>query len=313
MYLPFPETYKELDKASIPFRTDVNLSKNCSFRIGGLSPLFVEPENQNQIFDSLSIFSRLDIPFKILGGGTNLLISDHPDNFAVIRLAGEFKEFASISDNQFSIGAGALTTPTFRKLSLLGFTGAEFLSTIPGSVGGAVIQNAGCYGGEFFDLINFVECIENGKIKRLSKKNIQFGYRTTQFLQNKDALVLKIELSLKHGKIDEIGESLKEKRDKRNSSQPSNKKSAGSVFKNPSTARENPGSLKSWELIDKAGLRGIAKGDAIISPEHCNFITNQGNAKAADVHYLIRLVQETVFKKFGILLEREIEYFGDIP
>ena len=176
-----------------------------------------------------------------------------------------------------------------------------------------MIQNAGCYGGEFSNLIDSVEFIQNGKIERLQKNKIRFGYRTSQFLENKNSIILNIELSLKNGKLGDIEESLNEKREKRNLSQPKNKKSAGSVFKNPTNLFENGKIVKSWELIDRAGFRGISKGDALISPEHCNFITNEGKANASDVDYLIRLIQDSVFKKFGVILEKEIEYFGDIP
>lgn len=307
------EIQEDLKEKSISFKTNVNLSLYSSFKIGGISPLLIEPENTEQIFDIFHILQKRETAYKILGGGTNLLISDHPDNFVVLKLAGEFKEFTLISDNQFSIGGGALTTPTFRKISQSGFTGGEFLSTIPGSVGGAVIQNAGCYGGEIFQLIDSVECIQNGRLVHLNKKDIQYSYRNSEFKENKNSIVLNIKISLKEGNISEIEESLKEKRDKRNSSQPSNKKSAGSVFKNPPKTKNNLRPLKSWELIDRVGLRGFVKGGAIISKEHCNFITNEGNARASDVDYLISLVQDSVYNKFGILLEKEIEYFGEVP
>ncbi len=301
---------KTLKKNHVCFRENVNLSTLCSFKIGGISPLVVEPENIQSLQQTLEIFFKLEIPFKVLGGGTNLLISDFPNDFVTLRLSGEFKEFEMLSEGYFRIGAAALTTPTFRKISLLGYTGTEFLSTIPGWVGGAVIQNAGCYGGEIFNFIEKVEFLKEGKIFIESKKNIEFGYRSTQFLKNKNSYITFIEMKIPKGNLEEIEFSLKEKRDKRNASQPQNKKSAGSVFKNPPFRDEDGNPLKSWFLIDQVGLRGKIYGGAQISPEHCNFIVNLGNAKAKDVYYLICLIQEKVYEKFGIELEKEIEFFG---
>lgn len=300
-------------KAHISFEENVRLASLCSFKIGGISPLMVEPENVEALQTTLYLFQKFDIPFKVLGGGTNLLISDYPNDFVTLRLSGEFKEFQMLSeDGYFRIGSAALTTPTFRKISLLGYTGTEFLSTIPGWVGGAVIQNAGCYGGEIFDFIQKVEFIKEDKVFTLPREEIEFGYRSTQFLKNKDSYITFIEMKIPKGNLEEIEASLKEKRERRNSSQPQNKKSAGSVFKNPPLKDENGNPIKSWFLIDQVGLRGKVYGGAQISPEHCNFIVNLGNAKASDVYYLICLIQEKVFDKFGIQLEREIEFFGKI-
>lgn len=302
-----------LKQENIPCFEDVSLSSYCSFRIGGISPLLCEVQNNDHIFIFISAAERFEIPWKILGGGTNILISDHPDDFVILQLGGVFKEYSEIQEGLFRIGAAALTTPVFRKISQSGYTGLEFLSTIPGSVGGAVIQNAGCYGGELFDFTIDVEFIREGRLYKEKRENIQYGYRNTQFLKNKDSLITSVTMTAQKGDIILIEESLKEKRDKRNSSQPPNKKSAGSVFKNPNIPDEKGNPLKAWQLIDRAGLRGISKGGARIAEEHCNFIVNTGGATAADVHYLIQLILEKVSRTSGILLEREIEFFGQIP
>lgn len=299
-------------KKEIPFKRDIKLSTLCSFKIGGISPLIIEPIDNDQLSETLYFFQQEGVPYKVLGGGTNLLISDTPNSFITLRLSGDFKELRGMEGGIFIIGASANTTPIFRKISQMGYTGVEFMSTIPGWVGGAVIQNAGCYGGEIFNYIEEVEFIKDGKVSSLQKENIQYGYRTTQFLKNKDSIITKIKIKVEEGNPEEIELSLKDKRDKRNSSQPENKKSAGSVFKNPAIKDEKGNPLKSWWLIDQVGLRGKIKGNAQISPEHCNFIVNIGEASANDVVYLINQIQEKVFSKFNIHLEREIEYFGEI-
>lgn len=303
---------EELSKKLIPFRTGVQLSILCSFKIGGISPLVIEPENNEQLAETLTILKKDEIPYKVLGGGSNLLISDFPDTFVTLRLSGVYKEMIEDGDGVFTIGSATNTTPTFRKISLLGYTGVEFLSTIPGWVGGAVIQNAGCYGGEIFNFIQSIDFIKDGYLQSLPKEKIGFGYRTSQFLKKKDSIITSIKIKVPLGNLEEIELSLKEKRDKRNSSQPENKKSAGSVFKNPPLKDDKGNPMKAWWLIDQVGLRGKIQGSAQISPEHCNFIVNLGNAKAEDVSFLIREIQEKVNSKFQIQLEREVEYFGEI-
>lgn len=301
---------EELSGNGVNFRESVDLSVLSSFKIGGVSPLVVEPESNESLLAALFIFKKLSVPYKVLGGGSNLLISDTPVDFVTLRLSGIFKEYSGLGSGRFFIGAAANTTPTFRKISQSGFTGSEFLSTIPGWVGGAVIQNAGCYGGELFNLVEHVEFIKNGELQKKKRDEVEYGYRFTEFLKNKDSIITGIQIQLKEGNLEEIELSLKEKRDKRNSSQPENKRSAGSVFKNPSSKDDSGNPIKSWQLIDRAGLRGKIRGGAQISPQHCNFIVNIGNAKAADVNYLVNLIREKVLSTSGILLEREIEYFG---
>ncbi|EPG65445.1 UDP-N-acetylmuramate dehydrogenase [Leptospira wolffii] len=307
------EAKEAFSESGLPFRENSDLSVHCSFKIGGICPILIEPENTEQILEALSIFKKLDLPWKILGGGTNVLISDHPDDLIVFKLSGEFKEYRDLGDGLFQIGAATNTTPTFRQISQKGYTGAEFLSTIPGWTGGAVIQNAGCYGGELFDLIQEVEFLRDGQIHKLPPSEIKHGYRFTEFLQKKDSIILSVTIRLKTGDPDEIEASLKEKRDKRNSSQPQNKKSAGSMFKNPKIYDQEGKERKAWQFIDSAGLRGLQIGGAQISPEHCNFIVNTGGAKASDVNSLVSIVQEKVRKETGVSLEREVEYFGTVP
>ncbi|MDX1959546.1 MAG: UDP-N-acetylmuramate dehydrogenase [Leptospiraceae bacterium] len=303
----------ELESKRVHFRKEVTLAPLSSFKIGGVSPLVIEPESVEEIETVLFLLNQYSIEYKILGGGTNLLISDHPDDFVTIRLGENYKKFEMIEEGKFRIGAACNTTPTFRKISLMGYRGVEFLSTIPGWVGGAVIQNAGCYGGELFDFTDSVKFLEQGKVYTLQKEKIDFGYRYTQFLKSKSAFILEIEMSLKSGNLAEIEESLKEKRDKRNSSQPENKKSAGSVFKNPNLKDDKGNSMKSWALIDAVGMRGFQLGGALVAREHCNFIVNTGDAKAREVYKIISEIKEKVFQRFGIELEQEIEFFGKVP
>lgn len=307
------EARKAFQDSHLPFREEVDLSVHCSFKIGGICPLVAEPETVEQIQETLSVFRKLELPWKVLGGGTNVLISDHPNDLIVLKLSGAFKEYSDLGNGIFEIGAATNTTPVFRQISQKGYTGAEFLSTIPGWTGGAVIQNAGCYGGELFDLIEHVEFLRGGEVWKLPPTQIEHGYRFTEFLKKKDSIILSVRIRLKEGNLEEIENSLKEKRDKRNSSQPQNKKSAGSMFKNPKVYDADGKEQKAWQFIDLVGLRGLQIGGAQISPEHCNFIVNTGGAKASDVNQIVTVVQEKVEKETGVKLEREVEYFGSVP
>lgn len=298
-----------LNRSAIPYFQNVDLSRYCSFKIGGICPLIIEPQNEEMVLSTLNILDKFSTPYKLLGGGTNLLISDHPD-FIVVRLGGDFKQFKEVIEGNFWIGSAQTTTPVFRKLSNLSYRGLEFLTTIPGWIGGAVVQNAGCYGGEIFDWIESVSFIQEHRIYTKKKSEIQYSYRNTEFLQKKDCIILGITLRTERGNLEEIQSIIKANQEKRNSSQPKNKKSAGSVFKNPSSISLFPNPPKAWKLIDEVGLRGFVHGGAKIAEEHCNFIVNVKNAKATDVDYLICTIQEKVFQKTGIHLEKEIEYFG---
>ena len=310
--IDFSKIESDLLFRKIPFAKDFDLSKLCSFKIGGIAPLLVEPENEETLISFLSYSKNFGIPYKVLGGGSNVLISDYPNDFITLRLGGVFKEFHEKSEGRFEIGSAINTTPTFRKISNLGYEGVEFLSTIPGWVGGAVIQNAGCYGGEIFDFIQSVDVIQNNNYTSLPVEKIKYGYRSTEFLKNKNTIITRIVMNLKQGDSKEIEFKLKEFREKRNSSQPENKKSAGSVFKNSDSIKEKDKKWKAWELIDLVGMRGAVSGDAQVSEKHCNFIVNNGNALSRDVKILIEKIEDLVFKKFNIQLEKEIEFFGSM-
>ena len=299
------QVVQKLQTNNIYYQLDFKLSKLSQFKIGGFVPLIIYPDDEDKVLNTLEILNRFGIKYKILGGGTNLLISDTLKDFVVVHLSGIFKEFKQINSNSFFIGSSANTTSTFRKISKMGYTGAEFLTTIPGWVGGAVCQNAGCYGIEFFEIIQKVQFIEDFQILNKCKSQIFFSYRNSDFLSDKDKMILGVQIQLQKGDMQEIELRLKENLKQRKFSQPKNRKSAGSIFKNPKNQ-------KAWKLIDEVGLRGFSKGDALISEEHCNFILNQGKAAASDVFYLIQMIQEKVYHKRNILLDREVEIWGNI-
>lgn len=289
------------------------LDKLTSFRVGGSARWYLEPADTNNVLALLEFPRLSELRPVWIGGGSNLLISSREYPGLVLKLGPEFDFRENLGEGRFRIGAAAPSTRTGKQLSRQGFSGLEFLSTIPGSMGGAVIQNAGCYGGELLDFLDNVTTLENGRVRRRPVDEIQHGYRYTEFMDS-GALVLEMEtISLAatdpvpgNPAYHQILEKLEDFRERRTNSQPKNRKSAGSVFKNP------PGK-KAWQLIASCGLRGRQIGQAKISDEHTNFIVNLGKATSSDVYLLIREMEEAVDRKFGLRLEREVQLIGYFP
>ncbi len=241
-----------------------------------------------------------------MGGGSNLLVSDKGVEEVVIKPS--LPEGWKIYQEDSLVEVSASTRSSFfaKKISQEGYEGFEFLSTIPGSIGGAIVQNAGCFGGEIQDILYGVYYIEKGEEKFLFKKDLSFCYRYSIFKENPKWVISRALFVLKRGDRKKIEERLEKMRKKRLFLQPRNRRSGGSTFKNP------PGK-RAWELIDQVGLRGFQYGRARISSKHPNFIENLGGAKAEEIYFLIRLIEEKVKRKFQISLEREVILWGEFP
>ncbi|HNA79272.1 MAG TPA: UDP-N-acetylmuramate dehydrogenase, partial [Turneriella sp.] len=194
-----------------------------------------------------------------------------------------------------------------KKISALGYGGLEFLTTIPGHFGGSVIQNAGCYGHELRDSLVTVEAVRTGQVATVSNASCEFAYRDSIFKRDNSAWIASATLELAAGDSAAIAARIEDYKNRRIASQPKNRRSAGSIFKNPA-----PGvsPKKAWQLIDEAGLRGVSQGGAEISAEHCNFIVNNGSGSAADVLHLIHLIEQRVYDTCGVRLEKEVVLVG---
>ncbi len=299
-----------LASRAIPFAENEPLFSYTSFRLGGNADIFATPQNAEQMAELQAWLLRTPLPVFILGGGSNLLISDSGFRGIVIHPAlGEEPQILHRTADRLSVfvPASARAPLTGKKISALGFAGLEFLTTIPGQFGGSIIQNAGCYGHELKDTLLDVRVVRGGNINTLRNAECAFAYRDSAFKRDSTQWVAGATLELAAGDAMKIEAHIADYKARRIASQPKNRRSAGSIFKNP---RAEVSDKKAWQLIEAAGLRGVKDGGAEISAEHCNFIVNNGEATAAAVLRLIELAEKRVFENSGVQLEREVVLVG---
>ena len=247
--------------------------------------------------------NKFKIPIYITGSGSNLLVSDNGYNGIIISLSKTFKNLSISNTYEINAESGVMLSTMVRKAIKKDIGGLESLIGVPGTVGGALVMNAGAYGSEISNFFISAEVINlNGNEKVYNKKDLTFGYRFSSFTENE--IITKIKFKCKTGNPLLIKKLKKESSKKRKSSQPLNYKSAGSIFKNP---KNGPAA---GFLIDDVGLKGLRIGDAEISTKHANFIINHGNAMASDIIELIQIIQKEVLKKHQISLDLEIKLLG---
>ncbi|MCS7228658.1 MAG: UDP-N-acetylmuramate dehydrogenase [Candidatus Kryptonium sp.] len=275
------------------------LAKYSTFKIGGPADLYIEPKDVNELLNLIRYLKEREIDFIILGNGSNVLISDEGFRGAVINLESGLN-FIRFENDYVVAGAGVKLAKFVDFCIENGLRGVEMLAGIPGTLGGAIIMNAGAYSGEISDYLVDVDVIRDLNLIRLKKEECGFGYRTSNL--SKD-VVVQARFKFPQGDIEEMKKIRREILIKRNQTQPVNFPNVGSIFKNP------PGNY-AGKLIEEAGLKGVQIGDAQISEKHANFIINKGNATASDVLELIKLAQRKVYEKFGIKLELEVKLIG---
>lgn len=305
---------EEIKKICANVKFNEPLSKHTSFRIGGPAEYFVEVKKRSELVNLLKIAKKYNWKVFLLGAGTNLLVKDRRVKGLVIKLDGEFKKI-EFSDKKVKTGAGVILPQLLKYCAENNLGGIEFLAGIPGTIGGALMMNAGGVNEGIGNLVDSVEVMkQNGKIQILRKKRLHFSYRRSNF--PKGSLILSCWLRLKKSKKDTIIKIIKIQLRKRWEKQPRGY-SAGSIFKNPpgdyaGGCRTTAGGCRTTagRLIEQADLKGVKYGDAYISEKHGNFIINRGNAKAKDVLYLIRKIKKRVKKKFGVKLKLEIKIVG---
>lgn len=279
------------------------LASYTHWKIGGPADLFIVPKGKEQLSATLRILKQNDIPWFIIGKGSNLLVTDSGFRGAVIKLGAglDYVHFNS----ELVVAGGCCSFP---KLSALagkqGLTGLEFASGIPGSVGGAVYMNAGAHGSDVSCTLQQAEVmLENGELAVLQNHDLQFAYRHS-ILQERPGIVTEAVFQLQYGDREQIERRSREYRDRRVRTQPVQAACAGSVFRNP------PGHFAA-KLIEEAGLKGLTAGDAEVSVIHANFIVNKGQATAEDVISLIKQVQEIILNKYGVELVPEVRVMGE--
>ena len=290
-----------VDPARILF--DEPMSRHTTFRVGGPARYFVIPDSLEEVSQIVRYCSLIDKNFYVLGNGSNLLVSDRGYEGVIIQMDHNLDNIC-IDGNKIIAGAGARLARIAGDAMNAGLTGAEFSAGIPGTIGGAVVMNAGAYGGEMSQIVTRVKVVDRtGCVMTLSLEELEFGYRTSIF-KKKPLVCLEVEMLLQKGDQAEIKHRMSEMRDKRISRQPLEYPSAGSTFKRPADNFAG-------KLIMDAGLSGLCIGGAKVSEKHCGFIINTGNAVAADIWDLIFEVQEKVQERFGVKLEPEVCFLGE--
>lgn len=303
---------------------DVLLKKYTTFEIGGRAKYFYKANSRKDLIKAILVAKKYNLPFFVLGGGSNILISDKGYRGLVIKC-----QISNIKcqNSKIKTESGTLLSLAVNIAEKRGLTGFEWAIGIPGTVGGAIFGNSGAFGKSIAEIVEEVKVfdVKNKKIKTLKKKECQFGYRESVFKKNKNLIILAATFGLKKGDSLKIKQKMKEYLNHRKRTQPLDFPSAGSVFKNIKyqvlKAKILKGSLEfekfkkikvipaGW-LIEKCGLKGKKIGRAQVSKKHANFIVNLGNASAKDVKKLIRLIKKKVKEIFKIQLEEEIQYLG---
>ena len=275
------------------------LSNHTTFRIGGAAKYFAVPKNEEEIMEAVDFAIVKDLPYYILGKGSNVLFADEGYPGVVIEIGAGMEKVERIGDTGIRAQAGVSLSALAAFAAREGLSGLEFAGGIPGTLGGAVTMNAGAYGGEMKDVIVSAKVMDKeGAVQELSCEELQLGYRTS-IVQKKQLVVLEAEFLLKPGTTEEIQNTMKELNAKRREKQPLEYPSAGSTFKRPE-------GYFAGKLIEDAGLRGYRVGDAQVSEKHCGFVVNRGKATCAEVIQLIEDVQKEVKEQFGVQLEPEV-------
>lgn len=292
---------------------DEPMSRHTSFRIGGPADVIVFPEDEMALSRLIRLTRAKKVSLFILGGGTNLLVRDKGIRGVVISLSSSlsgycFKNIVRIKEekSQVYINAGAgVSLPRLLKYTAEeGLSGVEFTAGIPGSLGGAIVMNAGSYGKEIRDQLDSIRIADrHGNIVDIPAKDITFRYRSAHI---PGIAVIGAVLRLQRDDRGKVEKMIKENLLRKRETQSVKKPNAGSIFKNP----EGPKGMKAWELIDSVRLRGASIGKASISERHTNFIVNNGSAMARDVMSLIKLAGNKVERKTGITLELEVRIVG---
>ena len=279
------------------------MKNHTTFRVGGCARYLVEPQNAVQLSQIVKACRDAGMPYYIVGNGSNLLVSDKGFRGVIIQM---FKNYSEVSVDGVCVTAraGALLSKIAKTALENNLTGLEFAAGIPGTLGGAVVMNAGAYGGEMKDVLEEVGVLSGeGEILRLKREELDLGYRTS-VIARKGYIVLEAKMRLQEGKREAIASRMEELKEKRVSKQPLELPSAGSTFKRPE------GNF-AGKLIMEAGLRGFSVGDAQVSEKHCGFVVNKGGATALQVRELMQEVIRRVEETSGVTLEPEVKMLGE--
>ena len=279
------------------------MKEHTTFRVGGAADYFIQPKSAEELRAALEILHRYEIPVLVIGNGSNLLVRDKGIRGAVIQIYNRMADITVAGDTIYAKG-GALLSAVAARAAEKSLTGLEFASGIPGSIGGAVVMNAGAYGGEMKDVLVSVEVLtQELEIKTIPVAELDLGYRHS-IIPEKGYIVLGATLRLKEGNAAEIRGRMAELAEQRRAKQPLQYPSAGSTFKRPE-------GYFAGKLVQDAGLKGKTIGGAQVSEKHSGFLINIGGATAQDILDLIAFCQKEVKEQFGVTLETEVKIVGE--
>ena len=283
--------------------TEEAMSQHTTFKIGGPADYFLTPDKGEDVGRVIKICKEKEIPYFILGNGSNLLVGDGGYRGAVIQIYRNMSS-VTVEGNEITAQAGALLSAVAAAAKNASLTGFEFAGGIPGTIGGAVVMNAGAYGGEMKDVLTEVTVMNaEGDIFTLPTEELELGYRTS-IIKTAGYIVLEAKIRLKEGDPEVIRETMKDLTIRRTTKQPLEYPSAGSTFKRPE-------GYFAGKLIMDSGLAGYQVGGAQVSEKHCGFVINAGDATARDVRTLMDNVRDIVYKKYGVTLEPEVKFLGE--
>ena len=280
------------------------MSRHTTFKVGGPCSVLVKISEVEQLKKLLPYLVKENIPYFFLGNGSNILVSDKGFDGVVITYSQTLAEDVEAEGDKIIAGGGVLLSKVAKKALDASLTGFEFAAGIPGTVGGAMVMNAGAYGGEMKDVVSAVTVLtKDGEIKTLTGDEMNFRYRGS-VVEDEGYIVLEAVMELKEGNLEEIQARIEELSIQRKTKQPIEYPSAGSTFKRPE-------GYFAGKLIQDSGLRGYKVGGAQVSEKHCGFVINAGGATAADVMQLMQDVSDKVNAQFGVTLEPEVKRIGE--
>lgn len=284
-------------------KADELMKNHTTFRIGGPAKYFVTPDTKEEVKAIIECCKKAEVPYYILGNGSNLLVSDKGYEGVVIQIFKNMNQI-TVDGDAIRAQAGAILSSVANKALEAELTGFEFAAGIPGTLGGACVMNAGAYGGEMKDvLVNVTVLTQEGEFLTIPKEELELGYRTS-IIAKKNYIVLEAVIQLEKGDKEAIKARMDELKVQRTTKQPLEYPSAGSTFKRPV-------GYFAGKLIQDAGLRGFQVGGAQVSEKHCGFVINKDQATAADVCELMRQVSAIVKEQFGVELEAEVKRLGE--
>ncbi len=312
----------DIEKLLPEIQKDILMQNHTTFRIGGKAKYFFVAKNKDDLIKAVKAAKELNLPFFVLGGGSNVLVSDKGFDGLIIKAQSLNYE---IKENLVFAEAGVPFALLVRETSKRGLQGLEWAGGLPGTIGGAVRGNAGAFGGETKDNVFLVEALdENFKIKKLSQQECEFGYRSSIF-KKKPWIILSVTMKLKEGDREKIEETVRFNISERRKRGPLEYPSVGSSFKNCSLKEIPKQTLEEFKdviktdpffviptaaVIDRAGLKGFRVGNIQVSEKHPNFIINLGGGTAQEVKEIVKIIKEKVKNKFGLCLEEEFQCIG---